>query len=122
MSKRIFLVDDSATILLSISNILTKAGFETEKAANAEEALRKFQSGVKVDLLITDLNMPGMNGIDLIKEVRKLPNYRFMPILFLTTESQQTKRAEAKAAGASGWLVKPATAESLLNTIKLVLR
>ncbi|AQR66122.1 MULTISPECIES: response regulator [Aquaspirillaceae] len=122
MSKRIFLVDDSATILLSISNILTKAGFETEKAANAEEALRKFQSGVKVDLLITDLNMPGMNGIELIKEVRKLPNYRFMPILFLTTESQQTKRAEAKAAGASGWLVKPATAESLLNTIKLVLR
>ena len=122
MSKRIFLVDDSATILLSISNILTKAGFETEKAANAEEALRKFQSGVKVDLLITDLNMPGMNGIELIKEVRKLPNYRFMPILFLTTESQQTKRAEAKATGASGWLVKPATAESLLNTIKLVLR
>ena len=122
MSKRIFLVDDSATILLSISNILTKAGFETEKAANAEEALRKFQSGVKVDLLITDLNMPGMNGIELIKEVRKLPNYRFMPILFLTTESQQTKRAEAKPAGAWGWLVKPATAESLLNTIKLVLR
>lgn len=122
MSKRIFLVDDSATILLSISNILTKAGFETEKAANAEEALRKFQSGVKVDLLITDLNMPGMNGIELIKEVRKLPNYRFMPILFLTTESQQSKRAEAKAAGASGWLVKPATADSLLNTIKLVLR
>ena len=122
MSKRIFLVDDSATILLSISNILTKAGFETEKAANAEEALRKFQSGVKVDLLITDLNMPGMNGIELIKEVRKLPNYRFMPILFLTTESQQTKRAEAKAAGASGCLVNPATAESLLNTIKLVLR
>ena len=122
MSKRIFLVDDSATILLSISNILTKAGFETEKAANAEEALRKFQSGVKVDLLITDLNMPGMNGIELIKEVRKLPSYRFMPILFLTTESQQTKRAEAKAAGASGWLVKPATAESLHNTIKLVLR
>ena len=122
MSKRIFLVDDSATILLSISNILTKAGFEIEKAANAEEALRKFQSGVKVDLLITDLNMPGMNGIELIKEVRKLPNYRFMPILFLTTESQQTKRAEAKAAGASGWLVKPATADSLLNTIKLVLR
>ena len=64
----------------------------------------------------------GMNGIEFIKEVRKLPSYRFMPILFLTTESQQTKRAEAKAAGASGWLVKPATAESLLNTIKLVLR
>ena len=122
MSKRIFLVDDSATILLSISNILTKAGFEIEKAANAEEALRKFQSGVKVDLLITDLNMPGMNGIELIKEVRKLPNYRFMPILFLTTESQQSRKMEAKAAGASGWIVKPATADELLSTIKLVIR
>ncbi len=122
MSKRIFLVDDSATILMSISNILTKAGFETDKAASGEEALRKFQGGAKADLLITDLNMPGMNGIELIKEVRKLPAYKFMPILFLTTESQQSKKMEAKAAGASGWLVKPATAESLINTIKLVLR
>ncbi len=122
MSKTIFLVDDSATILLSISNILQKAGYATEKAANAEEALKKFNAGIKVDLLMTDLNMPGMNGIELIKEVRKLPNYKFMPILFLTTESQQSKKAEAKAAGASGWIVKPATADELINTIKLVLR
>ncbi len=120
--KTIFLVDDSATILLSISNILTKAGYAAEKASSAEEALRKFGAGVKVDLLITDLNMPGMNGIDLIKEVRKLPAYKFMPILFLTTESQQSRKLEAKAAGASGWIVKPATADELLNTIKLVLR
>ncbi|MEW6514914.1 MAG: response regulator [Pseudomonadota bacterium] len=120
--KTIMLVDDSATILLSITNILTKAGYGVEKAANANEGLTKFKSGVKVDLLITDLNMPGMNGIDFIKEVRKLPQYKFMPILFLTTESQQSKRMEAKAAGASGWLVKPATADELLNTIKLVLR
>ena len=63
-----------------------------------------------------------MNGIEFIKEVRKLPNYRFMPILFLTTESQQSKKAEAKAAGASGWIVKPATADELINTIKLVMR
>jgi two-component system chemotaxis response regulator CheY len=122
MSKTIMLVDDSATILLSISNILTKAGYAVEKASNANDGLNKFKSGVKVDLLITDLNMPGMNGIDFIKEVRQLPSYKFMPILFLTTESQQSKRAEAKAAGASGWLVKPATADELLNTIKLVLR
>lgn len=120
--KTIFLVDDSATILLSISGILTKAAYAVEKASNAADALKKFQSGVKVDLLITDLNMPGMNGIDFIKEVRKLPNYRFMPILFLTTESQQSKKAEAKAAGASGWIVKPASADELLNTIKLVMR
>lgn len=119
--KTILLVDDSATILLSISNILAKAGYAVEKAPNAQEGLAKFKANAKVDLLITDLNMPGMNGIDFIKEVRKLPGYKFMPILFLTTESQQAKRAEAKAAGASGWLVKPATAEELVNTIKLVL-
>lgn len=122
MMKTILLVDDSATILLSISNILMKAGYATEKAANAEEALKKLQSGLKIDLLMTDLNMPGMNGIDLIKEVRKLPAYKFVPILFLTTESQQSRKMEAKAAGASGWIVKPATADELLNTIKLVLR
>ena len=120
--KTVFLVDDSATILLSISNILAKAGYGVEKAASAEEALRKFQAGVKIDLLITDLNMPGMNGIELIREVRKLPAYKFVPILFLTTESQQSKKVEAKAAGASGWIVKPATADELLNTIKLVIR
>ncbi|WP_263772883.1 response regulator [Propionivibrio soli] len=118
----IMLVDDSATILLSISSILTKAGYSVEKASNSEAALQKFNANVKVDLLITDLNMPGMNGIELIREVRQLPPYKFMPILFLTTESQQAKRQEAKAAGASGWIVKPATADELLNTIKLVLR
>ncbi|MBI4740486.1 MAG: response regulator [Betaproteobacteria bacterium] len=120
--KTVFIVDDSATILLSISGILSKAGYAVEKAANGEEALRKLQGGVKIDLLMTDLNMPGMDGITLIKEVRKLPAYKFVPILFLTTESQQSKKVEAKAAGASGWIVKPATADELLNTIKLVIR
>jgi two-component system chemotaxis response regulator CheY len=104
----IMLVDDSATILLSISSILGKAGYTVEKAANAEIAMTKFNAGVKINLLITDLNMPGMNGI--------------VPILFLTTESQQSKKQEAKAAGASGWIVKPATADELLNTIKLVIK
>jgi two-component system chemotaxis response regulator CheY len=118
----IMLVDDSATILLSISSILSKAGYTVEKAANAEAALQKFKAGVKIDLLITDLNMPGMNGIELIKEVRQMPGYKFVPILFLTTESQQMKKQEAKAAGASGWIVKPATADELLNTIKLVIK
>jgi len=118
----IMLVDDSATILLSVSSILSKAGYAVEKSANAEIALQKFTAGVKADLLITDLNMPGMNGIDLIREVRKLPAYKFMPILFLTTESQQSRKLEAKSAGASGWIVKPATADELLNTIKLVLK
>jgi two-component system chemotaxis response regulator CheY len=120
--KTIFLVDDSTTVLLSTGSILTKAGYQVEKASSGDEALGKLKGGLKPDLMITDLNMPGMNGIDLIKSVRQLPNFRFMPILFLTTESQQAKRMEAKAAGASGWLVKPATADELLNTIKLVVK
>ena len=120
--KTVFLVDDSATILLSMSAILSKAGYTTEKAASGEEGMTKLKGGLKPDLLITDLNMPGMNGLEFIKEVRKLPNLRFMPILFLTTESQQSKRDEAKAAGASGWLIKPVNAEQLINTIKLVVK
>lgn len=120
--RTIMLVDDSATILLSISSILSKAGYAVEKSSNAEIALTKFNAGVKADLLITDLNMPGMNGIELIREVRKIAAYKFMPILFLTTESQQSRKLEAKEAGASGWIVKPATADELLNTIKLVLK
>lgn len=116
------LVDDSATLLLSVSNILAKAGYQVEKYPSAHDGLKRFSTGARVDLLITDLNMPNMNGIEFIKEVRKLPHCRFMPILFQTTESQQAKRAEAKAAGASGWLVKPVTANDLLNTIKLVMR
>lgn len=121
-AKTVFCVDDSSTVLLSLSAILGKAGYGVEKAANAEEALSKLKGTVKPDLIITDLNMPGMNGIELIKQVRTLPNFKFVPILFLTTESQQEKRAEAKAAGASGWLVKPVNGDELLNTIKLVVR
>ena len=121
MPKSVLTVDDSKTIRDMVGFTLKGAGYEVAEASDGTAGLALVNQR-KFDCIITDLNMPGMNGIELIKEVRKLPNYRFMPILFLTTESQQTKRAEAKAAGASGWLVKPATAESLLNTIKLVLR
>ncbi len=120
--KTIFLVDDSATILLVISNVLNKAGYSVEQASSGNDALMRFQAGIKVDLLITDLNMPGIDGIQFIREVRKLPSYRYMPILFLTTESQQSKRAEAKAAGASGWLAKPASVDDILETIKVIIR
>jgi two-component system chemotaxis response regulator CheY len=120
--KTILCVDDSLTVLLSLSAILGKAGYTAEKAASGDEALGKLKGSLKPDLIITDLNMPGMNGIEFIKQVRLLPPLKFVPILFLTTESQQAKRAEAKAAGASGWLVKPVNGEELLSTIKLVLR
>jgi two-component system, chemotaxis family, chemotaxis protein CheY len=118
--KTILIVDDSATILISIQGILTKAGFNVEKAANGQEGLKMVQAK-KPDLMITDLNMPILDGIGLISEVRKLPAARFMPILVLTTESQQAKRDQAKSAGATGWLVKPAKADELLSVIKRVL-
>ncbi len=120
--KTILCVDDSTTVLISLSAILTKAGYGVEKATSGDEALGKLKSTLKPDLIITDLNMPGMNGIEFIKAARQIPSLRFVPILFLTTESQQAKRAEAKAAGASGWLVKPVNGEELINTIKLVVR
>jgi two-component system chemotaxis response regulator CheY len=92
-----------------------------ETAANAEEALLKLQCGLKIGLLITDLNMLGMNGIELIRKVRKLPSHKYVPILVLTTEPLQSRKLEAKEAGASGWIIKPTTTDELLNTIKLVI-
>ena len=121
MNDKILIIDDDNEILNMLDAILSKEDYDVCKAEGGAEAIRLFQSNF-FDLVITDLNMPGMNGIEFIKEVRKLAPYRFMPILFQTTESQQSKRLEAKAAGASGWLVKPVTATDLLNTIKLVMR
>ena len=119
--KTIHLVDDSPTILMSLHDILTKAGHKVEQSKNGQDALQRFKGGFKPDLIITDINMPGMSGIELVKEVRKLPVFRFVPILVLTTESQASKRSEGKAAGATGWLVKPVSGNDLLNAIKQVL-
>ncbi len=117
--KTVMLVDDSATILMSMEAILSQAGLKVVTANNGEAALRLLQKG-KPDLIITDLNMPGMDGITLIKHIRKMPGMRFLPILMLTTESQQSKRQEAKAAGATGWIVKPADPDKLIAVIKKV--
>ncbi len=118
--KRIFLVDDSGTILMSMSGILKGAGFEVETAGDGEEALTKLGAGPKPDLIITDLNMPKMNGMDLIAEVKRQSPFRFTPILVLTTESQQDKRDEAKRLGATGWLVKPVDADQLVQVVRQV--
>ncbi|WP_025322984.1 response regulator [Deferrisoma camini] len=118
--KTILLVDDSSTMRMSIASVLSKAGYQAEDAADAEKALAKLKGGLKPHLIITDLNMPGMDGINLIREVRKVPGFRFVPILMLTTESQQSKRQEARTAGATGWLVKPVLADDLLKVIKQV--
>lgn len=118
--KTILLVDDSSTLLISMEAIISKGGYGVHKARSGEEALQKVNGGFKPDLVITDLNMPGMDGITLIGHLRKKTGLRFTPILILTTESQQTKRQQAKAAGATGWLVKPVDSQRLLGVIKQV--
>ncbi len=115
--KTIMLVDDSATMLMSMQALLKKAAFGTQTAASAESALALLQGGAKPNLIITDLNMGAMNGIELIRQARKIPALRFVPMLMLTTESQTARREEAKAAGASGWLVKPVDGAALLQVL-----
>jgi two-component system chemotaxis response regulator CheY len=117
----ILLVDDSRTILMSISAVLTKSGYTVETAPDGTNGLAKVKAGLKPAVILTDLNMPKMDGITFIRELRKAPGLRFTPILMLTTESQQAKRAEAKAAGASGWLVKPVQPKDLLAVLQQVL-
>jgi two-component system chemotaxis response regulator CheY len=119
--KTILLVDDSATMLMSMEAILKKAAFGTQTAASGELALGLLQAGAKPNLIITDLNMGAMNGIELIRQARKIAALRFTPILMLTTESQAARRAEAKAAGASGWLVKPVDGTALLQVLHQLL-
>lgn len=119
MSKKILLVDDSTTMLMSMEGVLKRAGFEVATATNGQLGLDKVAT-FKPDLVITDLNMPGMNGIEVIAAMKKMPATRFKPILMLTTESQASKRAEAKAAGATGWLVKPVSPDELVKVIKQV--
>ena len=120
MAKTIFLVDDSRTMLLSVKSTLELAGFKVETACDGVDALSKLKGGNKPDLIITDINMPNMGGLELIKNVRTLPGYRFTPILTLTTESQAEKRDEGKKLGATGWLVKPIAGPDLVKVIKQV--
>jgi two-component system chemotaxis response regulator CheY len=112
----VLLVDDSKTVVMSLQAILTKGGFSVATAGDGVEALGVLGAGPKPSLIITDLNMPRMDGISFIREARK--TNRFTPILMLTTESQQTKRDEGKKAGATGWLVKPVQPDDLLSVIK----
>jgi two-component system chemotaxis response regulator CheY len=120
--KTVLLVDDSPTILLSLSALLTQAGYGSVQAAGAEQALAILRATKPPDLVITDLNMPGMNGIELIRTIRKLPGFRFVPVLMLTTESQAEKRAEARSAGATGWLVKPVQGTELVKVLEKVVQ
>jgi two-component system chemotaxis response regulator CheY len=118
MAKMIFLIDDSSVMLASVKQNLEIAGFTVETAKDGLEAFQRVKSGLKPDLIITDINMPNMNGIEFIRNARTV--LRFTPILVLTTESQTAKRDEAKKLGATGWLVKPVSGGDLLKVIKQV--
>ncbi|MGL1890100.1 MAG: response regulator [Spirochaetaceae bacterium] len=117
--KTIFAVDDSPTARASIQYTLKKAGYNVELAEDGVIALDKIpKCPTTIDVFLFDVNMPNMDGITLIKKVREIPEFKFTPILFLTTESQESKKMEGKAAGASGWIVKPFEPEALISVMK----
>ncbi|MBX4916040.1 response regulator [Rhizobium bangladeshense] len=120
MSANILTVDDSASIRLTTKVTLTNAGFSVTEAVNGAEGLMAAKSG-SFDLIVTDLNMPIMDGLTMIEELRKLPAQAGVPIIFLTTESDADLKARAKAAGATGWLTKPFDPENLVKIVKKVL-
>ena len=117
---RILAVDDSASMRQMVSFTLKGAGFDVTEASDGVEALSKAQSD-KYDLVISDVNMPNMDGLTLVGELRKLGDFKFTPILLLTTESSGEKKKEGKAAGATGWIVKPFNPDQLLKTVNKVL-
>jgi two-component system chemotaxis response regulator CheY len=121
MAKIIMTADDSASMRQMVSFTLKQAGYETIEAVDGKDALSKLQSST-VHMLITDLNMPNMNGIELIKAVRAEARYKFMPVIMLTTESQASRKMEGKAAGATGWIVKPFKPDQLIAVVRKVLR
>ncbi|MCK8816825.1 response regulator [Natroniella sulfidigena] len=122
MSKLIVAVDDSKTIRASLEYTLTKEGYEVVLAKDGQEGVEKLkelkEELKKPAMIITDINMPRMDGIEFIKEAKKMSFFKFTPILVLTTESQDKKKMEGKKAGAAGWLVKPFKQEQLLGVIQ----
>ncbi len=121
MSKTILVVDDSSSVRTVVGIVLKGAGYSVIDACDGKNALTKLTGG-KVHLIISDVNMPNMDGISFVKEVKKLPDYKFTPICMLTTESEQSKMQEGKAAGAKAWIVKPFKPPKLLAAVeKLVL-
>ncbi len=120
MAKRILTVDDSVSLLQVEKVILSGAGYDVVQASNGDDALSKLD-GSPVHLVLTDLNMPRLDGIGLIKAVRAKAGYRMTPIVIVTTESKDEKKQQAKAAGATAWIVKPFSPDQLLGVVKRVL-
>jgi len=116
MAKTVLVVDDSASLRQVVSIALKSAGFDVIEACDGKDGLNKL-NGAKVNLIISDVNMPNMDGITFVKEIKKLPNYKFTPIIMLTTESQEDKKREGQAAGAKAWIVKPFQPQQMLAAV-----
>jgi two-component system chemotaxis response regulator CheY len=117
MAKTVLIVDDSASMRQLVSFALRDAEYDVIDAINGKDAMNKL-NGTRIDMVITDLNMPEMDGIEFIKQIRAMPGYKFTPVVMLTTESQEAKKQEGKQAGASGWIVKPFTPEQLIEIVR----
>ncbi|XLM21440.1 response regulator [Chromobacterium piscinae] len=121
MSKTILIVDDSTTLRQVVRMTLVGAGYEVLEAGNGKEAL-DILDGRKIHLIISDVNMPVLDGIELLKNIKQLPHYKFTPVIMLTTESSEDKKREGKEAGAKAWVVKPFQPPALLTAVsKLIL-
>ncbi|MCB8874934.1 response regulator [Acidisoma silvae] len=114
----ILILDDQAAIVMTLAQILSKAGHDVTTGSNGREGMTELSNGLKPSLILTDLNMPEMDGIAFIREARKTPVHKFTPIIVLSGESDGRKRDEARAAGASGWLTKPPQPNQLLYVVK----
>ena len=121
MPNAALVVDDSTSMRQMVSFTLKEAGFDVIEAGNGQEALDNV-AGKSVNVVVTDLNMPVMDGMTLIRELRGKPEFKFTPILMLTTESQDTKKQEGRDAGATGWIVKPFNPEQLMQVVNKVVR
>ncbi|MGE4319344.1 MAG: response regulator [Deferribacterales bacterium] len=120
MAKTILTVDDSSSIRQMVKFTLSREGYSVIEASDGRDALNKI-TGTKIDMVVTDLNMPNMDGIELIRALRAKQEFRFTPIIMLTTESQDSKKSEGKVAGATGWIVKPFQQEQLIAVAKKVM-
>jgi len=121
MDKTILMVDDSASLRQVVSIALKGAGYDVIEACDGKDALTKLD-GRKVHLIISDVNMPNMDGISLVQEVKKLPSYKFTPIIMLTTETEEAKKEAGRAAGAKAWVTKPFKPEQMLDAVsKLIM-
>lgn len=121
MAKTILVVDDSASLRQVVSIALKGAGYDVIEAGDGKEALTKLD-GQKIHLIISDVNMPNMDGISFVKAAKQLPAYKFTPVIMLTTEAGEAKKAEGQAAGAKAWVVKPFQPAQMLTAVsKLIL-